>query len=51
MNVPYLIISFYVLRYTCYSGFLERGSITFAGIPFLERGCPPEERPSPPPIG
>ena len=22
-----------------------------AGIPFLERGCPPEALPSPPPIG
>jgi hypothetical protein len=47
MNV---IISYFFLRSTIlrYWFFLRTSSITFAGIPFLERGCPPEERPSPP---
>ena len=45
---------YFFLRSTIYlleAFFFERVLYPFASKPFRERGCPPDERPSPPPIG
>src|ERR1041385_4834170 len=51
----FLLLINYFLRLSriyLFEAFLsERVFNPFAFVPFLERGCPPDARPSPPPIG